>query len=103
MFLKWKDIILIIKDAKYSCAIFLLQLVDFVLSVVAITLAFKILIESRGVWWLYIFPSAKILLTVNTMYTLFEHRPSREGGAMLYFAACDSKVCAGETGPQASA
>jgi hypothetical protein len=103
MFLKWKDFILIITDAKYSCAIFFLQLCDFVLSVVAITLSFKILVESRSDWWLYIFPSLKILLTLNTIYDLFKHRPSREGGDMLYFAACDSKVCAGETGPQASA
>jgi hypothetical protein len=97
MFRKWSDRIKIIKDAKYSCAIFLLQLVDFALSVVAIILAIKILVESHAVWWLYIFPVFKILLTMDTCISLYEHRPSREGDDMLYFAACDSKVCVRET------
>jgi hypothetical protein len=97
MFRKWSDRIKVIKDAKYSCAIFLFQLVDFALSVVAIILAIKILFESHAVWWLYIFPFFKILLTMNTCISLYEHRPCREGDDMLYFAACDSKVCVRET------
>jgi hypothetical protein len=97
MFRKWGDRIKIIKDAKYSCAIFLLQLVDFALSVVAIILAIKILVESHAVWWLYIFPIFKILLTIGTCISLYEHRPCRQGDDMLHFAACDSKACVRET------
>ena len=97
MFLKWRDRIKIIKDAKYSCAIFLLQLVDFALSVVAIILAFKNLVQSRSIWWLYVFPSFKILLTLFQMVTMFKQGPWQEGDDMLYFAACDSKACVRET------
>jgi hypothetical protein len=97
MFLKWRDSIKIVKDAKYSCAIFLLQLVDVVLSVVAICLAVLILVQSRSIWYLYVFPILKSLLTANKIISLYEHRPCRDGDDMLYFATCDSKVCVRET------
>jgi hypothetical protein len=97
MFLKWRDSIKIIEKAKYSCAIFLLQLVDVVLSVVAISLAFYSLVQSRSIWYLFVFPVLKSLLTANKIISLYEHRPCRDGDDMLYFATCDSKVCVRET------